>query len=37
MSIVLVTFPGSSKPSQDDIDKDKQLNEKLEAKIKGWN
>jgi hypothetical protein len=35
MSVVVVTFPGSPKPSKEDIDKDKELNETIEKKVKG--
>jgi len=34
MSIVIVTLPGAPKPSQDEMDKEKMLHEKLEARIK---
>ena len=35
MSIIIVTFPGAPMPTKEDIEKDKELNEAIEKKIKG--
>ena len=35
MSIIIVSFPGAPKVTQDEIDKDNNINEKIENRIKG--
>jgi hypothetical protein len=35
MSIIIVTFPGAPQPPKEDIDRDTELNESIEKKIKG--
>ena len=35
MSIIIVTFPGVPTPTKEDIEKDKNLEESIEKKIKG--
>ncbi len=36
MSLIIVSFPAAPKVTQEDVEKDKSCNEKIENKIKGW-